>query len=436
MSQPSLHRTVDLKSAIFILIGFIVGSTIFVLPGTLAVDAGPAVFLAYMFAGIPAIFSCFVMAQVGGAFPTSGACYSIISKVLSPYWGFIYIWTMISLAALVIPLVAFGFADYLQHFLPGANVTLISVLIIVLFVITNCLGMDFSAHVQMLLVLCFLAALVIFGVSGVVQGDPLLIRPIMPNGLSPVVIAAITAYFSYAGVFVIAEIAGEVKEPGKTIPRAILISFAVVILIYTLVPLALVMTLPWQDYADTNMAVITASEFLLPAWLVNFIAFGALFAAATSINGLLMGLSRDFYKGADVNLFPSYFSKVSGRTATPRRAVFAVGALSMIGVIGGGSIKEYVQVAVLGLMVTQIITGISVLKMPNVLPEVYQNSYFKLNKQSLTFFSWGTILFSAAFFLYLGAESPKAIVAGTIYIIIGSVYFRKRVLDVILEQAN
>ena len=96
MEKSSLHRTVDLKSAVFILIGFVVGATIFVLPGSLAVEAGPAVFLSYLFAGIPGVFACFVMAQVGGAFPTSGASYVIISNVLSPYWGFIYICIMIS----------------------------------------------------------------------------------------------------------------------------------------------------------------------------------------------------------------------------------------------------------------------------------------------------------------------------------------------------
>ncbi len=426
MKSSSLQRTVDLKSAIFILIGFVIGATIFVLPGTLAADAGPAVFLAYFFAGIPAIFACFVMAQVGGAFPTTGASYEVISKVLSPYWGFIYICFMVSLAALVIPLVAFGFADYIQHFLPNSNPTFIALLVVAFFIATNCLGMELSMHIQIALVMFFLIVLMVFGFSGITNGDPQLLHPLFPNGYSPVILAAITAYFSYAGVFVIAEIAGEIKNPGKTIPQAILISFIVIIAVYILVPLALVMTIPWADYAGKSMAVVTASNILLPEWMVNFIALGALFAAATSINGILMGLSRDFYKGAEENHFPKYYSNVSNRNATPVPAVLAIGVLSIVGVLVGGSIKEYVQIAVLGLMITQILIGISVLKLPTKLPNLYQNAKYKLSKPQLKFFSFGFIFFSISFFLYLGAQSPKSIIAGIAYLLICTIYFKKR----------
>ncbi len=436
MSQTTLHRTVDLKSAVFILIGFIVGATIFVLPGSLAVDAGPAVFLAYIFAGIPAVFACFVMAQVGGAFPTSGAGYMIISKVLSPYWGFMYLCIMVSLVGFVVPLVAFGFADYLKHFLPWADVRVTSALIVAFFIFINCMGMSLSSIVQTILVLFFLLALIIFGFAGLAQGDTQLLQPMFPNGFSPVILAAITAYFSYAGVFVIAEIAGEVKDPGKTIPRAILISFAVIIFVYTLIPLSLVMTMPWASYGETDMAVVTASKMLLPSWIVSFIAFGALFAAATSINGLLMGLSRDFFMGAATKQFPEYFAKIDKRTDAPVRAVLAMGALSMAGVLVGGSITEFVQVAVLGLMLTQVVTAIAVLKLPKVLPQVYQDSHFKLGRRSRIFYSWGTIIFSTGFFIFLAMSSLTAVTVGAVYLLIASIYFKKRNNVVALGMDN
>jgi len=426
MNQSSLPRTVDLKSAVFILIGYIVGATIFILPGSLAAEAGPAVFLAYLFAGIPAIFASFVMAQVGGAFPTNGASYALISKVLSPFWGFIYLCIVISMAALIIPLIATGFADYLQHFLPQINTTLVSLLVIIFFVGSNCLGMVMASRIQIILVLLFLLGLTIFGVTGVLEGDVKLLQPMFPKGISPLIIAAITAYFSYAGVFVIAEIAGEVKEPGKTIPRAILISFIVVISVYILVPLALVMTLPFDSYSGSSLAVVNASNKILPTWITNFIAVGALFAAATSINGIIMGLSRDFLKGAEVNLFSQYFSKISKETFAPIRAVVFIGVLSIIGVLIGGSITEYAQVAVMGLMLTQIVIGIAVFKMPKSLPEVYQHAHYKLSTKPLYFFSLGFIFFSIAFFFYLGFHSPKTIVIGALYLIICTIYFSYR----------
>jgi len=433
MNTSSLHRTIELKSAIFIIIGFTVGATIFVLPGTLAVEAGPAVVLAYILAGIPAIFACFVMAQVGGAFPTSGASYMIISKTLSPYWGFIYLCLLVPMASIIVPLIAFGFADYLQHFIPDVDVTITSVLITLIFIITNCFGMDFAAKVQSIMVVFFLVTLAIFGLGGVIQGDAALVEPFFPKGFSPVILAAITAYFSYAGVFVITEIAGEVKNPTKTIPRAIFISFAVILALYTLVPLALVMTLPWASYADTSMAVVSASEVFLPSWMVDFMAISALFAAATSINGLLMALSRDWFKGAKVKVFPNYFAKLDDRRGVPVRAVVLVGALSMVGIFMGGTITDYAQAAVLGIMVMQILTGFAVLRLPKLLPELYEQAHYKLSPRALIFNSWGFILCSAMIFLYLGAFSPTAIIVGTVYVFLCSVYFKIRMKTVTLD---
>ncbi|PHZ86541.1 APC family permease [Paremcibacter congregatus] len=433
MNTSSLHRTIGLKSAVFIIIGFIVGATIFVLPGSLAVEAGPAVFLAYLLASIPAIFACFVMAQVGGAFPVSGASFMIVSKVLSPYWGFIYLCLLVPMAAIIVPLIAFGFADYLQHFFPRTDVTITSITITLLFMITNCFGIDFAAKIQGILVVFFLLTLTIFGVGGVAQGDAELIKPFFPKGFSPVVLAAVTAYFSYSGVFVITEIAGEIKNPSRTIPRAIFISFAVILAIYTLVPLALVMTLPWASYADTSMAVVTAAEVFLPDWIVDLIAISALFAAATSINGLLMALSRDWFKGAEVNIFPKYFAKIDERRGVPVRAVLLVGLLSMAGIFIGGTITDYAQAAVLGIMVMQILTGIAVLRLPKLLPEVYEQAHFKLGPRALIFYSLGFIIFSAAFFLFLGAFSLTEVVIGVIYLCLCSLYFKIRIKTVQLK---
>lgn len=140
MNGSGLARTVSLPSAVFFIIGYVVGATIFILPGSLAADAGPAVFVAYALAGIPAIFAGFVMAQIGSALPVSGANYVLIREVLSPYLGFLYQWIMVSMAAVAIPLIAFGFADYLGYFLPGIDDRVVAAALTIFFVIVNGFG--------------------------------------------------------------------------------------------------------------------------------------------------------------------------------------------------------------------------------------------------------------------------------------------------------
>ncbi|MCP4047574.1 MAG: amino acid permease, partial [Gammaproteobacteria bacterium] len=357
MSRDQLSRSISLPGAAFLIIGYVVGATIFILPGSLAAETGPAVYLAYLLAAIPAIFACFVMAMIGSAIPASGSIYVVIRDALSPALGFLYIWLMVALAVVVIPLVAFGFADYFSYFHPGSSDKTIALSVITLFIAINCLGMRVASGFQNIMVISFLITLLVFGVGGVVNADTELMAPLIPNGWPPIMVAAITAYFSYAGVFVIAEVAGEIKNPGRTIPLAIFLSFAVIILLYTLVPFALTSVLHWESLGSTDMAVVTASQQFLPSWTVSLIAVGALLAAATSINGIMLGMSRDLYKGAKSGVFPRYFGGIHPRFGTPSRAIMVVGTLSLAGALGEGSVLQYAQLAVMGLMVVQVMTG-------------------------------------------------------------------------------
>ncbi len=423
MTQATLSRTINLPAAVFLIIGYVIGAAIFILPGNLAVEAGPAVYIAYLMAAVPAVLACFVMAVIGSAIPASGSIYLVIRDALSPMLGFLYLWLMVAMAALVTPLVAMGFADYFSHFYSGLDSKVVTITVIALIIVINYLGMQVASGFQNLMVIGFILALLIFGIGGLTHADPALMKPLFPRGWSPIVVASMTAYFSYAGFFIIAEVAGEIKNPGRTIPLAIFLSFTVIILLYTLVPLALTSVLHWETLEFNKMAVVTASQNFMPGWLVTFIAAGALFAAATSVNGIMMGLSRDFYKGAKSGLFPRYFAAINPQFKTPGRAVLVVGALSLAGTLAGGNIVQYAQIAVLALMVIQIMTGIALLKLPGKMPEVYAASPVKPGLFALRFICICYIAFSAIFLVVLGMEQPDAIVFGLIFIALGCTWY-------------
>ena len=379
------------------LIGYVVGGSIFILPGTLAASAGPGIFISYLIASVLALFTCLVTAQVGSAIPTSGANYIAVSRVLSPFWGFMFIWTLIVTIAVGVPLIAYGFAEYLAYFIPGLNPMLIAVLSILVFVGVNILGIQVASWIQAVMVLEFMAALLVFGGGGVANSDPALLTPLFPMGFGAVLFMAIPAYYSYSGFFIIAEIGEEIKDPSRNIPKALLISFCLVLLVYTVVPLAVTGVLPWNTLGETKGAVAVASEIFFPKWLAEAIAFSALFAIATSINGIIVAQSRDIFAVARDRVLPEGLSKVTKLFRTPFVAILMVGGLSLIGTLIGTSIQNYAIMTVLGFMIIQCLSGLAVLNLPKKLPERYAKAKFKLKGFALPFFSIGLVIISLAF---------------------------------------
>jgi len=112
LSNIRLQRKIGLAGAIFLLLGNVIGASIFILPGSLAAIAGPAVFVAYLIALIPAFFNTLVAAQVGGILPVSAADYVFTSTVLHPLLGFLKVWAALVGALVGGPILAYGFADY------------------------------------------------------------------------------------------------------------------------------------------------------------------------------------------------------------------------------------------------------------------------------------------------------------------------------------
>ena len=138
-----------------------------------------------------------------------------------------------------------------------------------------------------------MCALIAFCVSALVQMDVALVRPFVPNGLGPVFAAAIPAYFSFAGFAMLIELGGEIRRPQQSIPRALFISFGIVLAIYAAVSLAIVGVVPWRELGDTAAPVGRAAALVLPGWAAQFVTLSALAAAATSVNALFLGYSRD-----------------------------------------------------------------------------------------------------------------------------------------------
>jgi len=431
MPEAEVKRSIGIAGVVVTLVGFVIGASIFILPGALAATTGPGVVLSYCIAGLMAGFSCVVAAQVGAVFPTSGGGFVAISRLLSPFWGFAGIWFIVGGVAGAIALVAYGFADYMLLFLPGVDRITLAVLIIVALTGLNLLGVKGTVIGQGVMVAVFMAALGVFCAAGLISLDVDLLVPFMPNGLGPVLAAAVPAAFSFSGFMVVIELGGEVKNPSRTVPIGLAISFSTVLLVYIAVSLSVVGVIPWQELGGMGAPVSEATARILPGWMTWGITLAMLAASASSINVLLLGFSRDVLALARVKALPEIFARISRKHGEPVNGVLLIAALSLAVVAVGGSIAQLATLTVVALLALQAGLGIAALLIPRSLPDLYQRAGFKLGPVALPFFSVGLIALSLAFLVIAVADDLGVVLIAAAYLLVGMVYygFRRSALN-------
>lgn len=421
-----MRRQIGIAGATTTLVGLVVGISIFILPGTLAATAGPAVIASYALASFLTLFVCVVAAQIGSLFPVSGATFVAIGRLVSPFFGFVTVWMMIGAISVAIALVAYGTADYLQQILPGTNRPLAAWGIVLTLAALNVVGMKANVTAQTLMVAVFAVALAVFIAAGAMNVRADYLVPFAPNGWWPVAAAAIPAFFSFAGFMIIIDIGGEIRDPARTIPRALGLSFLIVLLTYALVSLAVVGTIPWQQLAGIAAPVGEAAARILPSSVAVGIAAAAVAAGATSINGLLLAYSRDVLALARAGIFPEALAKVSPRRGTPVNGVLFLTALALIGLSLESGVTALATIITIALLILQVFLGVAVLTAPRKLSALYAAAPFRLGRAALWFFGGGLILFSLAFLAVAVSDSPRSVLFAACHLLVGCAYYVTR----------
>ena len=336
------------------------------------------------------------------------------------------IWAIIAGASMGVAFVAHGFAEYLEVLIPGRNKTLVAVMIVLVFGGINLFGAAASVKAQTVMVITFVTSVLVFSVVGIAQIDANLLVPFTPNGYGPVLMAAVPAFFSYAGFLMIIDIGGEIKNPSRTIPLGLLISFLLVWLCYSAVSLTIVGSIPWQLLANFDAPVAAVAGIIFPDWAIYIIPCSVLAAAATTINGLLLAYSRDVYVLSRVRIFPEILSTLSKKHGEPSYAVALLTVTSVISVLAGAQLSEYATLVVVVLMLCQVLLGIATLRLPKIMPCRLSKVEFRLSRFWRVFFSMGLIAFSSLFIIIGLQGNPKSAVLFGLFLLAGGVYYLLR----------
>ncbi|HEX2254438.1 MAG TPA: APC family permease [Thermoanaerobaculia bacterium] len=377
-----LRRELGTFGAVGLGLGSILGTGVFVSLGLAAGAAGPAVVLAVVLAALLAAANGLSSAQLAAAFPVSGGTYEYGYRTLGSYAGFTAGWMFLCAKSASAATAALGFAGYGLNALESAGWAAagqyrvpVAVATALVFTALVSGGVRRSTRTNFALVGVALAALVFF----VVAGAPLALAragesftPFFAgsSGRGPVsglLYATALTFVAYTGYGRIATLGEEVREPRRTIPRAIVSTLLVTVVVYVAVAAVGVGVGGAGTYAAATRGEAAPLEVLAAsfageggAWLV---AAGALTAMLGVLLNLLLGLSRVLLAMGRRGDAPAALARVDESASTPRRAVwvvgFAVAALALV-----GSVETTWSFSAFTVLVYYALTNLAALRLP------------------------------------------------------------------------
>lgn len=345
------------------MLGLIIGSGIFLTPQNIAaaVQVPGLLILVWVVSGLLTLAGTLSNAEIAAAITDSGGQYVYFRVLYRDWVAFLYGWTAFivyqtaSLAA-----IAVAFARYLEYFLPlphlppeleawrlplfrnitpfaDFGVKAVAILSILVLTGVNYRGVQFGAAVQNVF-----TALKVLAIGGIIviafsspQGSfanflPLWGTPASGNVLAAVGVAMIAALWCYDGWNNLTYIAGEVKEPQKNIPRALVLGTLATIVIYLLINLAFLYVMPIHEIAASRLVAADAMEKVLGRWGGGFIALTVMISTFGIVNTTCLTAARLYQAMAQDRLFFPAYAKIHPDYRTPGRALLAQGVWSAL----------------------------------------------------------------------------------------------------------
>lgn len=350
MSQR-LARRLGLFDATAIGLGSMLGAGVFAVFAPAAASAGTGLLIALGIAGFVAYCNAAASAQLAAAYPTSGGAYVYGRERLGPWWGFTAGWGFVIGKTASCAAMAMTFAAYT---LPAAQRPVAAAAVLALAAV-NYRGVTKTALLTRILLGVVLAVLGTVTLLSIVDSSPSELRGSwFDGGVLGVLGAAGLLFFAFAGYARIATMGEEVRDPGRTIPRAILIALGSALVIYVLVGLALLLVLGPGRLAHSTAPLADA---LTAAGHGNLKVIATVGAAAASLGALLAliaGVGRTALAMARNRDLPGWLAAVHPRFAVPHHAELVLAVLVAVlvlitdlrGVIGFSSFGVLVYYAI------------------------------------------------------------------------------------------
>ena len=324
-------------------VGSTIGTGIFVALSTAVPEAGPAVIVAFLFAGVTAALTALCYAELASAVPGAGASYTYAYVTLGEFTAFLVGACLLLEYGVSASAVAVGWGQYLNEFLAatigwrlpdalarppgdGGVVNLPAVALVGLCMVLLLRGARESATVNAVLVVLKLASLTLFVAIAFTVFSSAHFHPFAPTGIAGVSAAASSVFFSYIGIDAVSTAGEEVRDPRRNLPRGIVLSLLIVTGFYILVALAAVGAQPWTAFAGQEAGLAVILHHITGAtWPVVMLSMGAIVAIFSVTLVTLYGQTRILYAMSRDGLLPPLFGRLDAG-GTPRANTLIVSA--------------------------------------------------------------------------------------------------------------
>src|SRR5688572_20718588 len=331
--MASLTRAIGLPHATAIVVGIIIGASVFVQASeiTAKVPSLTAVTLAWVTAGLLTMCGALVCAELSSAFPRTGGVYVFLRETYSPALGFLWGWAMFwSMHTGIAAAIATVFARYAGYFIPMGDGALRAVAVgaIVVLSAINYIGVRFGSRLQTTFAVVKVLAVIAIILAGVVI-DPAatpataVAQGHVPYSLVPgdFLLAVGAGLFAFGGWHMVTYTAEETKDPERTIPRSLVLGTLIVTVCYVGLNIVYLTVLPIDRViASTRVAADTFEALVGPAG-ASFVSALVMFSAFGALNGVILAGPRVYYSMAQDGLLFKWAAEVHPTYRTPGRAI-------------------------------------------------------------------------------------------------------------------
>jgi len=414
MPGEKLIKSLELNEVTFLIIGAIIGSGIFMIPGLAAAAAGAMSVAAWIIVGIIAVLMSMLIAELASTYENAGGLHFYVEKAFGKGVGFMVGWACLIISWVTIAMTVSAAIEYLSYliYLSELLKAIIAISLIAILTVIAFLGIKNSAKTQTfftaitLLVLWTFISLGVFKVQGVNFSAPAFQS-------APFIMAIILVIEPYIGWQEATFLSEETKNARKTVPKALIIGTLIIAALYAAVAFIAVGVIGSKNLGSANAPLARVAEVLLPGGGV-FIALGAILIIVGCANSWIASSARLPYALGRERIIPKTFAKLHSKTNTPYISLILQAFISSM-IVLVASFEEILEMLVPMAIFVYLLTFISV---PIIRKkEKEENAMFRVpyGKAISIFCS----IFAIGALLYFLTQRPRAVIDGLSLIALG-----------------